>query len=145
MWWDIWFPCKMIMKQRGFSSLPWLKRQLSQSTECSEKVKLIMRSGQVTGCCGKSVISVFIHFVLWVTIVRKLAKISCQSFANAFVGHLFGSVCALVIARHLCFYTRKNGQAFTEHECTNSARWATLRQEAKQWKKKNWSKKKRKC
>lgn len=144
MWWDIWFPCKMIMKQRGFSSLPWLKRRLPQRTECPEKVKLIMQSGEVTDCCAKSVISVFIHFVLWVTIVRKCTKISCQWFANAFVGHLFGSVCALVIARHLCFYTQRNAQAFTEHECTNSARWATLWQEAKQWQE-NRSKKKRKC
>lgn len=90
----------MIMKQRGFSSLPWLNRWLSQTTLCTEKVKLIMWDVQVTNCCGKSVISVFVHFVLWGTIVRKHIEISCQSFANAFVGHLF-EVCASLKPRRL--------------------------------------------
>lgn len=31
-------------------------------TKCAEKVKVITWSGQVTDCCGKSSISIFVHF-----------------------------------------------------------------------------------
>lgn len=78
----------MIMKQRGFSSPPCLNCRLSQTTLWIKKVKLIIWGVQVTDCCGKSVISVFIHFVYWVTFVRKHTEISCQSLKNAFVSRL---------------------------------------------------------
>lgn len=66
MWRDSRQLCKVIMK--------WYKEVISVShdyygkvstnTKCSEKVKLITWNGQVSYCCGKSAISIFIHSAL---------------------------------------------------------------------------------
>lgn len=76
---------------------------------------------------------------LWQISHLSVYPLYCQKTLKLAANHLHMHFWTLVWS--LCF---TDAQAFMEHEYANSACWAKLQQEAKQWPE-NWNKKKRKC